>query len=88
MGGSESVGLVGLAAGPFRAIVRDCSKRDEHSLRLLLLTPVKVSVGSAGDLVDVTNVRFKASGRHSYSWGTVSGVLEPMTLLPARVCVL
>ena len=104
-GPGHGPGLVGRRAwvswdlrwGPFgrsSAIVQGC---DEHHPRLLLLTPVKMPSGPRTELVDATVVRFTASRQPNYSWGTASGVLEPLGLRSedvdpqlyprARVCV-
>lgn len=82
-------------SGQSSAIVQD---GDERHLRLLLLTPVKMPSGPRAELVDATDVRFWPSRKPNYSWGTASGVLEPVGLASedvdrqhyprARVCIL
>ena len=82
-------------SGQSLAIVQD---GDERHLRLLLLTPVKMPSGPRPELVDATDVRFRPSRTPHYSWGTASGVLEPVGLASegadpqhyprARVCIL
>ena len=55
-------------------------------------------VGQTAETVDITEVTFRPSRKPHYSWGTASGVLEPVGVASkdvesqhyplARVCVL
>jgi len=59
-------------SGQIQATVRGT---DGTALHLSLAKPVGLYLAT-GELLQVTDVRFMPSNRHSYTWGTPAGVLE------------
>jgi hypothetical protein len=70
---------------------------DGTALHLSLAKPMGFSLAT-GELLQTTDVRFLPFNRHSYTWGTPTGVVEPMDSVAwheapgecprARLCVL